>query len=47
MEVVLSKVAIGSPAPNFSLMDMRGNLFELRKETEKGPILLVFNRGFV
>jgi peroxiredoxin len=39
------KVELNSPAPNFSLQDMQGNLIELKDFESEKIILLVFNRG--
>ena len=37
--------AVGEKAPNFGLPDERGRPFNLAKELEDGPIVLVFYRG--
>ena len=41
------KVELNSPAPNFSLRDIQGNLIELKDYEGEKNVLLVFNRGFV
>jgi hypothetical protein len=42
----MPKVALNTPAPDFSLDDFRGSPFRLAAEKGKSNILLVFNRGF-
>ena len=37
--------AVGEKAPNFELPDDHGRAFNLAKELEDGPIVLVFYRG--
>ncbi len=36
----------GTPAPNFKAKDQNGELIELSNLTEKGPVVLVFYRGY-
>ena len=38
-------IAIGQPAPNFTLSDAFGNKFNLKQALKKGPVILVFYRG--
>ena len=37
--------AVGEEAPNFELPDENGNPFNLARELQGGPIVLVFYRG--
>ncbi|MFN2223195.1 MAG: hypothetical protein ACK2UH_11620 [Candidatus Promineifilaceae bacterium] len=43
----MSKVSINQPAPEFTLQDYRGNMVSLADYRARGPVLLVFNRGFM
>lgn len=43
----MSRIAINQPAPEFALQDYRGNLVSLDHYRGRGPVLLVFNRGFM
>jgi peroxiredoxin len=43
----MAKVSINQPAPDFTLQDYRGNLVSLSHYRDRGPVLLVFNRGFI
>jgi peroxiredoxin len=43
----MSKVSINQPAPEFTLQDYRGNMVSLADYRTRGPVLLVFNRGFM
>jgi len=43
----MPKVAINTPAPDFSLTDFRGNRVRLSDFRGKSPAVLVFNRGFL
>ncbi|MBI9044290.1 MAG: redoxin domain-containing protein [Anaerolineaceae bacterium] len=43
----MPKVAINTPAPDFSLEDFNGNAVSLSDFQSKKKVLLVFNRGFV
>lgn len=36
---------VGDPAPDFSITNTAGRVFHLKKELEKGPVVLVFYRG--
>ena len=38
---------VGKQAPDFSLVDTRGNPVTLSSFRGKKPVVLVFNRGFV
>jgi peroxiredoxin len=42
----MPKVEINTPAPDFSLMDIKGERITLADFKGKFNILLVFNRGF-
>lgn len=42
----MSKVSLNTPAPEFSLMDFRGEHVSLKDLLKKAHVLLVFNRGF-
>ena len=41
-----STASEGSPAPDFELPDADGNTFRLSAALERGPVVLVFLRGF-
>ncbi len=43
----MPKVAINTPAPDFSLLDFQGKTVRLSDYRDKSAILLVFNRGFM
>jgi peroxiredoxin len=43
----MAKVAINQSAPEFTLQDYSGNIVSLSHYRDKGPVLLVFNRGFM
>jgi hypothetical protein len=43
----MSKIDLNTPAPDFQLADLNGNLFRLSDQISKANVLLVFNRGFV
>jgi len=43
----MPKVALNTPAPDFSLADFHGNIVQLSSFKEQANVLLVFNRGFV
>ncbi len=43
----MSEVAINKAAPEFTLQDYRGNMVSLSHYRDRGPVLLVFNRGFM
>ena len=43
----MSKIALNTPAPDFTLQDFQGNLVSLSHFQGKQHVLLVFNRGFV
>ncbi len=36
---------VGDPAPDFTITNTAGRIFHLKKELEKGPVVLVFYRG--
>jgi len=42
----MSQVKINTPAPDFELEDLNGDLIRLSAYQEKAMVLLVFNRGF-
>jgi peroxiredoxin len=42
----MSKVAMNTAAPDFTLQDYQGNLVSLSHFKGKQHVLLVFNRGF-
>jgi peroxiredoxin len=42
----MPKVAINTPAPDFTLDDMHGNPVKLSNYRDQKHVLLVFNRGF-
>jgi peroxiredoxin len=42
----MPKVALNTPAPDFSLNDFNGNPVKLSNFRNQKHILLVFNRGF-
>jgi peroxiredoxin len=43
----MPKVAIDTPAPDFSLKDYTGQTVNLSDYRGKSNVLLIFNRGFV
>lgn len=43
----MPKVALNAPAPDFTLPDFRGDIFNLSEQVGKANVLLVFNRGFI
>ncbi len=43
----MARLDVNMQAPNFSLPDFNGELFELSKYQGKSHILVVFNRGFI
>ena len=43
----MSKVSLNTPAPDFELIDFRGQSFRLSDFHGQKQVLLVFNRGFV
>ena len=43
----MPKVAINTPAPNFTLPDYKGQPVTLSDYHSESNVLLVFNRGFV
>ncbi len=45
MEYIPMGVPIGSPVENFRSIDQNGDLFDLHKKLETGPVVLVFYRG--
>ena len=42
----MSKVALNTAAPDFTLQDYQGNVISLSQFRGKQHVLLVFNRGF-
>ncbi len=43
----MAKVALNTPAPDFTLQDFQGKTVRLSDFHGKSNVLLVFNRGFV
>lgn len=43
----MPKVALNTPAPDFSLTDFRGEPVRLSDFKGRANVLLVFNRGFI
>jgi hypothetical protein len=43
---IMPKVALNTPAPDFTLLDFKGESIRLSEFRGKKYILLVFNRGF-
>lgn len=43
----MSNLAINQEAPDFSLVNYKGNDFQLSKFKGKSNVLIVLNRGFV
>jgi peroxiredoxin len=43
----MSKIVLNQPAPEFTLTDYRGSVVSLSQYRGRGPVLLVFNRGFM
>jgi len=43
----MPKVALNTPAPDFTLGDYKGETIRLSDFRNKSNVLLVFNRGFV
>jgi cytochrome oxidase Cu insertion factor (SCO1/SenC/PrrC family) len=46
MEKQMSKVALNTPAPNFTLDDFQNNAVNLADFKGKKNVVLIFNRGF-
>lgn len=44
--IISKQVEIKTPAPDFSLLDFRGEEFALSEFIGKKNVLLIFNRGF-
>jgi peroxiredoxin len=42
----MPKVVLNTPAPDFTLVDFKGNSVKLSSFRNQKHILLVFNRGF-
>jgi peroxiredoxin len=42
----MPKIALNTPAPDFTLVDVNGNSVSLSSFRNQKHILLVFNRGF-
>jgi peroxiredoxin len=42
----MPRVALDTPAPDFSLVDFKGEVFQLSDFYGKSNVLLVFNRTF-
>ena len=45
--MIMPKVALNTPAPNFTLPNFKGEPVNLSDFYGKAHVLLVFNRGFV
>ena len=45
-EILMPKVALNTPAPDFSLQNFQGHTVRLSDFRVKAHVLLVFNRGF-
>ena len=45
-QTVAKPVKVGDAAPNFTLVDYRGNKVTLSDSKGKSPVLLVFYRGY-
>jgi hypothetical protein len=45
--MIMSRVSINTPAPDFTLPDFEGGSFRLYDFREKYNVLLVFNRTFI
>ncbi|HWQ04797.1 MAG TPA: redoxin domain-containing protein [Longilinea sp.] len=43
----MPKVALNTPAPDFTLTDFQGKTVQLSSFKGQANVLLVFNRGFV
>jgi peroxiredoxin len=46
MSVDSRTATVGQPAPDFTLTDQHGSEFHLALEVERGPVVVVFLRGF-
>lgn len=42
----MPQVSLGTPAPNFTLSNFRGEIVRLTDFRGKSHVVLVFNRGF-
>jgi peroxiredoxin len=42
----MARVALNTPAPDFTLQDFQGQFFRLSDWRGRANVLLVFNRGF-
>jgi len=47
MSVKSRTATTGQPAPDFTLTDQHGETFQLATALERGPVVLVFLRGFL
>jgi peroxiredoxin len=43
----MPRVSLDTPAPDFTLEDFEGKVFQLASLKSKSNVLLVFNRGFM
>ena len=43
----MPQIALNTPAPDFELADLNGEMVRLSDQIGKSHVLLVFNRGFV
>ncbi|HWW52735.1 MAG TPA: hypothetical protein VNY84_03155 [Acidimicrobiales bacterium] len=46
MSVHSNTASVGQVAPDFSLVDQHGQTFHLQEALTRGPVVLVFLRGF-
>lgn len=46
MSVSSRTATVGQPAPDFTLTDQHGVEFHLAEAVERGPVVMVFLRGF-
>jgi peroxiredoxin len=46
MSVHSRTATVGHPAPDFTLTDQQGSAFHLADALRRGPVVLVFLRGF-
>jgi len=45
-EPIMAKVELNTQAPEFTLLDFKGNSVSLSDFTDRKNVLVVFNRGF-
>jgi peroxiredoxin len=46
MSVHSRTASVGQQAPDFALIDQHGDQFRLSEARDRGPVVLVFLRGF-